>query len=81
MAELKPVTRKEALLDNIAGDVNQITPVTREEHFLAALAGYGEPPAPITRNEYFMTMAAMAGGGNGYKFDAGPWALFYECIQ
>ena len=72
MAELKPITRKEALLDNIAGGENAIRPVTREEQFLAAMAGDAEAPSPITRTEYFMAKAAENAGGGGGDL------LFYD---
>lgn len=62
---MNPITKKEALLDNIAGGENQVEPRTRLETFLAAIANGDPVPEPRTREEYFLAKIAENGGGGG----------------
>ncbi len=63
---LKPITRKEKLLDAIAkGEQPKITPITREEMFLAKAGGADiETPKPVTRKEMFLSRISAGGSAS-----------------
>lgn len=84
LENLEPVTREEALLDQIAVGDSELTdgPVTRHEWFMTAIAAAkaGSPVAgedaldPVTREEYFLKKIAESfSGGGGVEMESGKY--------
>lgn len=82
LENLEPVTREEALLDQIAVGESELTggPVTRHEWFMTAIAAAkaGSPVNedaldPVTREEYFLKKIAESFTGGGVEMESGKY--------